>query len=247
TRWLKRSEFGIFKDAIWTAYKKKVALLFPKENDQFSKDNNPLSKLKEIKEIKHNNVTKFHGITYDLENNIKMLVLEHSTDGSLKEYLTQDSQKIESEDKLKIAKDIVSGLKYLHDKKITHGDLHSKSILINNKRALITNPIIFSVIKKSSSVDTMKDKIPYQDPRLLKNTEELPDQKSDIYSLGFILWRVFSNDEPFSNYEKNLINLVNEIHQNKREKPTVGTPNKYISIYEKCWSSNQDERPTIKQ
>ncbi|KAF0506302.1 kinase-like protein [Gigaspora margarita] len=244
TRWLKRSDFGIFKDAIWTVYQKKVALLFPKEKNQFSKDNNRLSKLKEIK---HDNIIEFHGTTYDLENDIKMLVLQHSTDKSLKEHLIQNSQNIEPADKLNIAKDIVCGLKYLHDEGITHGDLHPKSILIDNKRALITNPIIFVAINRSSSVDIMRDKIPYQDPRLLRSTGDLPDKESDVYSLGFILWRVFSNGEPFSNYEKNLINLVNEIHQNKREKPTVGTPKKYISVYEKCWSSNLNERPSIKQ
>ncbi|CAG8808943.1 5364_t:CDS:2, partial [Cetraspora pellucida] len=162
----------------------------------------------QLKEIKHDNIIEFYGITHDLENNIKMLVLQHSTDGSLKEYLIQVSQKIEPADKLNIAKDIVNGLKYLHDEGIT------------SRRF---------------------------DPRLLKNTKELPDKESDIYSLGFILWRVFSNDEPFSNYEKNLINLVNEIYQNKREKPTVGTPKKYINVYEKCWSSNLNERPSIKQ
>ncbi|CAG8589720.1 15384_t:CDS:2 [Gigaspora margarita] len=163
-RLLRGSDFGIFKDAIWKACQKKVALLFPKEKNQFSKEDDLLSKLKELK---HDNIIKFHGITYGI---------------------------------------------------VQHHDI--SNYLFN--------------------------KIPYQDPRLLKNARKLPDKESDIYSLGFILWRIFSHDEPFSNYDKNLIDLVNEIHQNKREKPTIGTPKHYISIYETCWSFNLNERPPIK-
>ncbi|CAG8587723.1 11869_t:CDS:2, partial [Cetraspora pellucida] len=40
---------------------------------------------------------------------------------------------------IQVAKDITSGLKHLHDKHIIHLDLHSKNILINDGRALITD------------------------------------------------------------------------------------------------------------
>ncbi|CAG8661027.1 17508_t:CDS:2, partial [Dentiscutata erythropus] len=215
-RWLKRSEFGIYKDANWKESHNKVALLLPKEINHFSK----------LKEVKHDNIVKFHGTTHGMQSLYKLTL----------------------EDKLNIAKDIANGLKYLHDEgKIHHGDLHPKSIFIDNKRALITHPTIFTVINRSSSAGIMRDKIPYQDPQLSKNMRQPPSKKSDIYSLGVILWRIFSNYEPFSNYEKNLISLIREIEKDMREKPTGDAPENYVSIYEKCWSSNLSMRPPIKK
>ncbi|KAF0465063.1 kinase-like protein [Gigaspora margarita] len=251
----KRWDIGIFKDARWIeeSHEKveqveKVALLFPKENGRISKESDEILKLKNLNHI---NVIKFYGTTYDLENKTEMFVLQLTAE-SLCEYLTIDSHKFDQTeklniaDKLNIAIDIATGLEHLHYNNIIHGDLHSRNIFIDkNKRALITNPQIFTVINKSSSMDLMrnKNKICYIDPRLLNSQKQQPDEHSDIYSLAIVMWRIFSDKEPFSDYENKLISLVHEILlQNKREEPTKDTPERYINVYKKCWSSNPKER-----
>ncbi|CAG8545506.1 6177_t:CDS:2 [Cetraspora pellucida] len=238
----KRWDLGVFKDARLKESKEKVALFFPKENISTNSE-----EILKLNRLSHENIIKFYGITYDRENQTEMIVLQLPAE-NLCEYLTKNSKQIEQTDKLNIANDVTSGLEFLHKNNIVHGDLHSRNIFIdNNKRALITNPKIFTVINGHSSMDLLrnKNKICYIDTRLLKNSHKQPDKKSDIYSLAVVMWRIFSDKEPFSNYENNLISLIHEILlQNIREEPTEDTPEKYIAIYTKCWSSDLKNRLT---
>ncbi|CAG8664840.1 5106_t:CDS:1, partial [Gigaspora rosea] len=70
-------------------------------------------------------------------------------------------------------------------------------------------------------------------------------EKSDIYSLGVLLWELTSGIPPFNGY--NFVALSIAISNNKREKPINGTPIDFVNLYEKCWSSNPDMRPAMNE
>ncbi|KAF0506298.1 kinase-like protein [Gigaspora margarita] len=196
-----------------------------------------------LQDIQHKNVIKFYGTTYDLENN-KYMVFQFVADGNLRDYLVRN--KISRKTKLKIARDIAKGLEYLHKKGIVHENLSPSTIFVENKNAFIANPTVSSVTKKESSVNTMRNMIPYLDPRSFKNPQYRPDFKSNIYSLGVIMWQIFSCKEPLSNYS-NLMSFVCDVLSNKREEPIGDAPDEYISLYKDCWSSDPDKRPSIQQ
>ncbi|POG63174.1 hypothetical protein GLOIN_2v1688929, partial [Rhizophagus irregularis DAOM 181602=DAOM 197198] len=61
------------------------------------------------------------------------------------------------------------------------------------------------------------------------------DKKSDIYSLGVLLWEISSGHPPFLGYSRLLLGS-HISYQNLREKPIEGTPLKYQQLYEKCWN-----------
>ncbi|CAG8591133.1 1750_t:CDS:2, partial [Dentiscutata heterogama] len=69
------------------------------------------------------------------------------------------------------------------------------------------------------------------------------DERSDIYSLGVLLWELTSGIPPF--HGLNIATIILEISQNKREKIIVNTPSDYANLIEKCWSSDPDQRPTL--
>ena len=56
--------------------------------------------------------------------------------------------------------------------------------------------------------------------------------KSDIYSLGVLLWELTSCSSPFNfeNFEKERIML--EILGGKREEPVLGTNHKFVELYQ---------------
>ena len=56
------------------------------------------------------------------------------------------------------------------------------------------------------------------------------NEKSDIYSVGVLLWEISSGQPPFCN-EPYDIGLVMEIIQGYREKPVPNTPEDYVKIY----------------
>ncbi|CAB4388463.1 unnamed protein product [Rhizophagus irregularis] len=71
-------------------------------------------------------------------------------------------------------------------------------------------------------------------------------EKSDIYSVGVLLWEISSGKPPFySEGEQYDVGLALGIAQGLREKPVPDTPEDYIEIYTECWNGEPDKRPTI--
>ena len=79
--------------------------------------------------------------------------------------------------------------------------------------------------------------IPYADPKSFSrqrnnNTKYSLNEKSDVYSVGVLLWEISSGQPPFYNEDKPYdIGLASEIIQGVREKPIPNAPEDYVKIY----------------
>ncbi|RIB22661.1 kinase-like domain-containing protein, partial [Gigaspora rosea] len=147
---------------------------------------------------------------------------------------------------IKIAKEITTGLKYLHDKKIIHRDLHSKNILINDGIAMIADFGISKLLDEtSSSSSNVAGIAAYIEPQCIIQCEQKVkrDKKSDIYSLGVLFWELTSGVPPFYGLSK--FATWDKIRDYKREKTIAYTPTNYMNLYQKCWSSNPNQRPKL--
>jgi serine/threonine protein kinase len=71
--------------------------------------------------------------------------------------------------------------------------------------------------------------ISYMDPKKFGSNSYSLDKKSDIYSVGVLLWEISSCRPPFNG--KNDYVLVNQILQGIRETPIPNTPKDYEKIY----------------
>ncbi|PKY25631.1 kinase-like protein, partial [Rhizophagus irregularis] len=148
-----------------------------------------------------------------------------------------------------MALDITNGLKFLHSKEIIHRDLHSKNILVNNGKLLIAD---FGLSKKLAEVTTssMGNKMgmyEYIEPQCIKNIKYKKDKKSDIYSLGVLLWEISSGRPPFHDYYNRNLLAIHISFNNLREKPTEGTHSKYQQLYKECWDDKPKSRPNIEE
>ncbi|CAB4375196.1 unnamed protein product [Rhizophagus irregularis] len=116
-----------------------LKIIINKNSDELDEVNKELIKeLKLLREVDyHPKINRCLGITKDSENYI--LVLEYANGGNLRKYLEKNFTSLKWEDKIQMALDITSGLKFLHSKGIIHRDLHSKNILVNDKKLLIAD------------------------------------------------------------------------------------------------------------
>jgi hypothetical protein len=81
--------------------------------------------------------------------------------------------------------------------------------------------------------------IPYVDPksfsRRRNNTNNQMyslNEKSDVYSVGVLLWEISSGQPPFdAEGEQYDVSLVLEISQGLRETVIPDTPDEYVKIY----------------
>ena len=73
--------------------------------------------------------------------------------------------------------------------------------------------------------------VPYIDPKVLMNSDNLKlNEKSDVYSIGVLLWEISSGKPPF-NENTNKIGLIYDISQGQREEIIPDTPEDYAKLY----------------
>ena len=109
--------------------------------------------------------------------------------------------------------------------------------MVSQNKIKISDFGISKRIEEPSSNDSLDiiGVIPYIDPKMFVNNNSTQkyslNKKSDVYSVGVLLWEISSNQPPF--YGKSYdIELVKEILQGLREAPVPDTPVDYVKLYE---------------
>ncbi|RHZ71643.1 hypothetical protein Glove_256g189 [Diversispora epigaea] len=240
---------GNIYEAIFKISQKTIALKCVYLNDKF-KLGNLINEIKRYRKLEiHDNILKFHGITKQENTDNCMIILEYANNGSLRQYLKQNFQKMDWNTKLNLAKQIANVLMYLHSNEIIYGKLNSENILVQNGNIKLN---VFGLTKiMPESLRFLKNTlgpIQYIDPQYLEFFGAIGKNKgSDIFSLGIILWEISSGNSPFEMEPSSNIDLLNNIVKGKREMIILGTPPKYKEIYADCWNHNGNSRPDISQ
>ena len=108
---------------------------------------------------------------------------------------------------------------------------HSGDIPVHQKNLKLTDfGLSKQIAEGSSNSSKILGVIPYVDPKKFSNQNYKLNKKSDVYSIGVIMWQISSGRQPFfgTNYLNLILSIVNN---NQREEIVNGTPIEYSDLY----------------
>ncbi|RHZ57521.1 hypothetical protein Glove_386g42 [Diversispora epigaea] len=185
-------------------------------------------------------LVKCYGITKDPTTQDYMLVLGYY-DNDLRHFLKDNYQSLTLFQKYLIISDLANSLRRIHEQNIMHRDLHSGNILYGvNNTWYISDLGLSGPVNKQ--LDGIYGNLPYIAPELLCKRNYTT--KSDMYSLGIIMWEVITGETPFNNHKFNSnSDLVLAIIDGYRPKIYKYIPYEYATLMKQCWDANPDNRP----
>ncbi|CAG8585395.1 7334_t:CDS:2 [Funneliformis caledonium] len=143
---------------------------------------------------------------------------------------------------MRLAIDVTNGLQCIHSHGIVHTSLHPHNVLVHNGRMVIGDLGLSKTM--DASIPENIEILPYIEPNVLANPSYPRDKRSDIYSLGLLMYEISSERAPFSSFRHNF-EVAKKILSGSRDKPILGTPIEYIDLYEQCWDNDPMARPTV--
>lgn len=150
----------------------------------------------EVAKLSNNNIVKVYDI--GTEENIHYIVMEYIDGKTLKEYIS-DAGFLSIKLALDFSIQICNALAVAHDINLIHRDVKSQNILVSNSGEIKVTD--FGIAKSSDSATiTNSGKILgsayYISPEQAKGG--FVDCRSDIYSLGVVLYEMFTGKLPFT-------------------------------------------------
>jgi calcium-dependent protein kinase len=209
-----------------------------------------------LKKLSHPNIVKIYEF-YESDNCF-YIINEYCKGGQLYEYLTKN--KLTEEQLCVIFYQVFSGLIYLHEHSILHGDLKPENILISSvEKDLETNEdfawikiidfgtakIFKKQIKKGENIEGT---LYYIAPEVFSGNIDIYDEKSDIWSIGIILYRALTRKYPFigRNEDETISFIIDKDHDCNNEL-LLGHSNEIQDLIKKLLKKDPNERPSAQE
>ncbi|RHZ43767.1 hypothetical protein Glove_856g14 [Diversispora epigaea] len=187
------------------------------------------------------NTSTFLAKCYGLTKDPTTQVLNYY-DKDLRHFLKDNFHSITLLQKYIVVCDITNSLGRIHFKNIVHRDLNSGIILYNSRNTIwrISDLGLSGPVDKPSN--SIYGNLPYIAPEVI--CSEIYSTKSDIYSMGILMWEVITGETPFSDHEFDSdSDFVLAIINGYRPKIYEYIPHEYLTLMKQCWDANPDNRP----
>ncbi len=150
---------------------------------------------KAIAVLSHPNIVKVFDVSFG--DRLQYIVMEYVEGITLKEYIEQQ-QIINSKEVVHFTMQILRALQHAHDKGIVHRDIKPQNImLLQNGNIKVTDFGIarFSRSETRTMTESAIGSVHYVSPEQARG--EITDEKTDIYSVGVLMYEMLTGELPF--------------------------------------------------
>ncbi len=210
---------------------------------EYSEDVNFLSKFRTEAQaaagLEHPNIVNIYDV--GSENKMHYIVMEYVEGITLKTYI-EKKEKLSYKEAISIAIQTANGIRVAHNKQIVHRDIKPQNIMISTEgKVKVTD---FGIARAASS-NTINSEamgsVHYASPEQARNG--FIDTKSDIYSLGIVMYEMVTGRVPF--HGDTVVSVALQHLQEEIVLPSVFAPEIPISfekIILKCVQKSPDRR-----
>ena len=193
--------------------------------------------IKEIQKLKIENKTILNEIEImkklKSENSLSLIETIETSDSyfivseycymTLEEYINKRNNPLSIEEIKELLLDLNNGLKEINDNNIIHRDLKPSNILLSINKSRIDKTCfkisdygLSKLLDNNDSISSNGTPVTMS-PEVLKGQTNLISSKSDIWSLGIIIYYLFFKEYPYNGKE---YNIIKQIEENKKIKST---------------------------
>ncbi len=176
--------------------------------------------------LSHTNVAQIFeaGTTYE---GWPYFVMEHIRGDSLDRYC--DANRLSVNERLRLFMDVCKGVRHAHQRGIMHRDLKPNNVLVAEVDGRPVPKIIDFGIAKALD-DSLTGQGPltgstvlgspsYMSPESLLTDGDV-DMRTDVYSLGVMLYELLAGERPFQQLEANLVHLLMTVTRQDAPSPS---------------------------
>lgn len=210
---------------------------------EFSEDSSFVTKFRAEAQsaagLEHPNIVNIYDV--GSENGLYYIVMEYVEGITLKTYIEKKGQ-LSFKESASIAIQVARGIEAAHNKNIIHRDIKPQNIIISTDgKVKVTD---FGIAKATSSNTISSDvmgSVHYASPEQARNG--FVDGRSDIYSLGIVMFEMVTGRVPFDG--DTTVAVALQHLQEEIARPSIYTPDLPISfekIILKCTQKTPDRR-----
>lgn len=191
--------------------------------------------------LQHPNIVNIYDV--GSEEHMHFIVMEHVEGITLKTYIEKKGQ-LNYKEAISIAIQVARGIEAAHNNNIVHRDIKPQNIMISHEgKVKVTD---FGIARAATSNTIHSDvmgSVHYTSPEQARNG--FVDGKSDIYSLGIVMYEMVTGRVPFDG--DTTVSIAIQHLQEEMVAPSVYAPDLPISLEKiilKCTQKSQDRRYT---
>ena len=219
-----------------------------------------------VKDIRHDNIINYLAVSEN-DKNIDIL-MEYVPGGSLK-FLLGNFEKFKEKLVRSYVKQILEGLKALHERSIIHGDLKWSNLLIDDLGIIKLSDFSFikQVLNNTKKMDKIcrilkneedkkdvftEENLPrigsewYTPPEVVKESNYELNQAFDIWGVGWVILEMLTGVEPWNEYWGDIRAIIKNLKTTKHP-PTLPTniSDNWRDFLENWFKLDPWERPTV--